>query len=183
MRHFSQRLVRSTAEVVPQSLSAVIDNRGRLAWWRNRDLLAAFGLPSIAAWTVFVALAGFAGVLHIFGGVGRGWFFLVFSACGLAAIVSRGRLARGFARVATSEHARPMRWLLLREPHAGEAYLVLYKADGDPTRLRRCFCGSPRSSTPGASPRRASRTFTVCSVPSPCSFRGSTARLCGPEMP
>ncbi|MEV5488100.1 hypothetical protein AB0L47_08835 [Streptomyces bobili] len=124
--------VRSTAEVVPQSPAAVIDDRGRLAWWRNRDLLAAFGLPSIAAWTVFVALAGFAGVLHIFGGVGRGWFFLVFSACGLAAIASRGRLARGFACVATSEHVRPMRWLLLREPHAGEAYLVLYKADGEP---------------------------------------------------
>ncbi|MEU9432893.1 hypothetical protein [Streptomyces sp. NPDC048252] len=76
--------VRSTAEVVPQPPAAVIDNR-RLVWWRNRDLLAAFGLPSIAAWTVFTALAGTAGVLHIVGGPDRGYFFLVLSVCGLAA--------------------------------------------------------------------------------------------------
>ncbi|MFD7878442.1 hypothetical protein ACFV5G_30845 [Streptomyces sp. NPDC059766] len=124
--------VRSTAEVVPQPSAAVIDNRRRLVWWRNRDLLAAFGLPAIAAWTAFMALAGSAGVLHMFGGVGRGCFFLVFAACGLAAGASRCRLARGVARVAVSEHVRPMHWLLLREPAQGEAYLVLYKADGDP---------------------------------------------------
>ncbi|MFH0178445.1 hypothetical protein [Streptomyces cacaoi] len=123
---------RSTAEVVPQRPAAVIDDRGQLAWWRNRDLLAAFDLPPIAAWTVFIALVGFAGVLHIVGGVGRGCVFLAFSACGLAAIVSQSRLARGFARVAVGEHVRPMRWLLLREPGAGEAYLVLYTADGNP---------------------------------------------------
>ncbi|MGW6155674.1 hypothetical protein ACWFRM_21395 [Streptomyces sp. NPDC055144] len=125
--------VRSTAEAVrPQPPAPVTDSRVRLVWWRNRDLLTAFGLPGVAAWTVVMALVGFGGVLHIFGGAGRGWFFLVGSACGLVAVVFEARLARGLARVAVSEHVRPMRWLLLREPDAGEAYLVLYRADGDP---------------------------------------------------
>ncbi|MFF3577852.1 hypothetical protein [Streptomyces mirabilis] len=123
----------STAEDVrPQPPAPVIDTRGRLVWWRNRDLLTAFGFPGITAWTVVMALVGFGGVLHVFGGVGRGWFFLVNSACGLVAVVFEARLARGLARVAVSEYERPMRWLLLREPDAGEAYLVLYRADGDP---------------------------------------------------
>lgn len=124
--------VRSTAEVIPKPPAAVIDNRQRLVWWRNRDLLAAFGLPSIAAWTGFTALGGSAGVLHVVGGTGRGYFFLALSACGLAATAYEARFARGFARVAVGEHVRPMRWLLLREPDQGEAYLLLYKADGDP---------------------------------------------------
>ncbi|GGT69336.1 hypothetical protein GCM10010226_54030 [Streptomyces phaeofaciens] len=125
--------VRSTAEPVrPRTPAPVVDGRGRLAWWRNRDLLAAFGLPQIAAWTVFTALAGFAGVLHIFGGVTHGYFFLVCSVGGLVAVAMESRLARGVAGVADSEQVRPMRWLLLREPDGGEAYMVLYPADGDP---------------------------------------------------
>ena len=41
-------------------------------------------------------------------------------------------MARFVARVAAHEQVRPMRWPLLREPDKGEAYLLLYKADGDP---------------------------------------------------
>jgi hypothetical protein len=125
--------VRSTAEAVgPQPPAPVTGSRRRLVWWRSRGLLTAIRLPGIAAWTVVTALYGFGGVLHIFGGVGHGWFFLVGSACGLVAFVFEARLAPGLARVAVSEDVRPMRWLLLREPDAGEAYLVLYRADGDP---------------------------------------------------
>ncbi|MEU1199749.1 hypothetical protein ABZ446_26475 [Streptomyces sp. NPDC005813] len=124
--------VRSTATPVQQQPAPVTDSRGRLVWWRNRDLLTAFGLPSIAVWTVVMALVGFSGVLHILGGTGRGWFFLVASAVGLVALVFEVRLARGLARLATSEQVHPMRWLLLREPDAGEAYLLLYQADDDP---------------------------------------------------
>ncbi|MFE7933975.1 hypothetical protein ACFU6S_35705 [Streptomyces sp. NPDC057456] len=125
--------VRLAAEQVrPRPSTPVIDSRGRLVWWRNRDLLAVFDLPSIVAWTTFAALAGFGGVLHIFGGVGLGCLFLAGSVCGLATVASQSRLAHAFATAAVSEHVRPMRWLLLREPDQGEAYLVLYKADGDP---------------------------------------------------
>ncbi|MGD1222042.1 hypothetical protein AB9Q10_26880 [Streptomyces krungchingensis] len=125
--------LRSTAAPVrPRPPAPVTDSRGRLVWWRNRDLLTAFGLPGMAVWTVVMALVGFGGVLHIFGGAGRGWFFLVASAAGLVALAFEARLARGLARLATSEQVRPMRWLLLREPDAGEAYLVLYGADDDP---------------------------------------------------
>ncbi|MEU9210428.1 hypothetical protein AB0D27_21335 [Streptomyces sp. NPDC048415] len=125
--------VRSMTEAVrPHPPTPVTDSRGRLVWWRNRDLLTAFGLPGIAVSIGVTALVGFGGVLHIFGAVGRGWFFLVGSACGLVALVFEARLARGLARVAVSEHARVMRWLLLCEPVAGEAYLVLYSAEGDP---------------------------------------------------
>ncbi|GAA5017172.1 hypothetical protein [Streptomyces siamensis] len=53
---------------------------------------------------------GFGGVLHAFGGAGRGWFFLVASTVGLVALVFEARLARGLARLATGEQARPMRW-------------------------------------------------------------------------
>ncbi|MET9561794.1 hypothetical protein [Streptomyces tauricus] len=34
--------------------------------------------------------------------------------------------------MAVSEDVHPMRWLLLREPHQGQAYLAPYRADGDP---------------------------------------------------
>ncbi|MEV0222023.1 hypothetical protein [Streptomyces sp. NPDC050704] len=125
--------VRSAAEAAqPRPPAPVTGSRRRLVWWREVDLLTAFGLPGIAAGTVFTGLVGFGGMLHLFGGVGGGWFFLVVSAGGLVAIVFEARFARGLARVAISEPVRPMRWLLLREPDAGEAYLVLYRADGDP---------------------------------------------------
>ncbi|MFJ5268979.1 hypothetical protein [Streptomyces sp. NPDC088358] len=124
---------RSTAEAVrPRPPVPVTDSRGRLVWWRDRGLLSALGLPGAAASTVVMASVGFGGVLHLFGGPGHGWFFLVGSACGLLALVFEARLARGLARVAVSEDVRPMRWLLLREQDAGEAYLVLYRAHGDP---------------------------------------------------
>ncbi|MEW2567243.1 hypothetical protein [Streptomyces sp. NPDC047070] len=110
----------------------VTDDRGRLVWWRDRALLSAFRLPGIAGWTVFVALTGLSGVLHLFGGTGRGLLFLAASACGLVVSVFGARRARALARVAVSEDVRPMRWLLLHEPHDGEAYLLLYEADGDP---------------------------------------------------
>ncbi|MEU5341933.1 hypothetical protein AB0H18_14030 [Streptomyces sp. NPDC020766] len=124
---------RSTAETErPQPPVAVTGGRRRLVWWRDRGLLSALGLRGIAAWTVFTALAGLAGVLHVFGGAGRGWFLLAGSACGLVAFAFEARVASTLARMAVSEDARPMRWLLLREPEAGKAYLMLYPADGDP---------------------------------------------------
>ena len=127
--------VRSTgAPLRPQPPAPLTDSRGRLVWWRNLDLLTAFDLPYKAAGSVGGALVGFGGVLHVFGEAGRGWFFLVLSVgklC-LLAFVFDARLAHGFARRATSEHVQPMRWLLLREPDAGEAYLVLYRAEDDP---------------------------------------------------
>ncbi|MFF4562228.1 hypothetical protein [Streptomyces sp. NPDC001435] len=124
----------SAAEAVdPRSPASVTGGRSRLVWWRNRSLLTAFGLPLIAAWTVVVALFGFGGVLHFFGGTtDRGYLFLAGSVCGLVAFVWKARLARAVVRVAVSEHVRPMRWLLLREPEAGDAYLVIYPAEGDP---------------------------------------------------
>ncbi|MFF1400938.1 hypothetical protein ACFVZD_45370 [Streptomyces sp. NPDC058287] len=126
--HSTPKVVQPQPQPQPQPPAPVTDGRRRLVWWRNRDLLNAIGLPGIAAWTVGMALVGLGGVLHIFGGAGRGWFFLVGSACGLVAFLFEARLAR----VAVSEDVRPMRWLLLCEPDAGEAYLVLYRADGDP---------------------------------------------------
>lgn len=65
------------------------------AWWDNRDLLSAFGLPALAAWSIVAELVGFGGVLHVVGGAGRGWFFLAFSLCGLVALMFEARLARG----------------------------------------------------------------------------------------
>lgn len=125
--------VRSTAAPLqPKPRAPVTDGRGRLVWWRNRELLTAFDLPYVAAGTVVGALVGFGGVLHIFGEAGRGWFILVASVGGLAALVSDVRLVRCLARLATSKDSHPMCWLLLREPEAGEAYLVLYRADDDP---------------------------------------------------
>ncbi|MFE9598841.1 hypothetical protein [Streptomyces hokutonensis] len=126
--------VRSTGGAAePQSPAPVTAGREPLVWWRDRSLLTAFDLPGIAAWTVFTVLVGFAGVLHIFGGTtGRGYFFFACSAVGLVGFASNARDARGVARLAVHEQVRPMRWLLLREPDAGEAYLVLYRADGDP---------------------------------------------------
>ncbi|MEU9954885.1 hypothetical protein [Streptomyces sp. NPDC050982] len=127
--------VRSTAAPLqpqPQPPAPVTDSRGRLVWWRNRELLTAFDLPYIAAGTVVGALVGFGGVLHIFGEAGRGWFFLVASAGGLAVLVFDVRLVRRLARLATSKDLHPMCWPLLREPDAGDAYLMLYRADDDP---------------------------------------------------
>ncbi|MFG2350434.1 hypothetical protein [Streptomyces phaeochromogenes] len=125
--------VRSTAaSLQPKPRAPVTDSRGRLVWWRNRELLTALDLPYVAAGTVVGALVGFGGVLHIFGEAGRGWFFLVASVGGLALLVSDALLVRRLARVATSKDLHRMCWLLLREPDAGDAYLVLYRADGDP---------------------------------------------------
>ncbi|MFH8462497.1 hypothetical protein [Streptomyces sp. NPDC017991] len=115
-----------------QPLAPETDDRGQLVWWRDRGLLTAFRLPGTAATAVCTALVGLGGVLHIFGGAGRGWVFLVASACCTVVGVFEARRARALARVAVSEDVRPMRWLLLREPHDGDAYLVLYRADGDP---------------------------------------------------
>ncbi|MGW1027630.1 hypothetical protein ACWD4J_28690 [Streptomyces sp. NPDC002577] len=111
----------------------VSDSRRQLVWWRSRDLLAAFDLPGGAASIVFVAALGLSDVVsHFFSSTGFGWFSLVLAAVGVALIVFQIRDVRAVARVAVSEHVRPMRWLLLREPYGGEAYLVLYRADGDP---------------------------------------------------
>ncbi|MEV0743288.1 hypothetical protein AB0I51_46940 [Streptomyces sp. NPDC050549] len=126
--------VRSTAgDAEPKPPAPVTAGREPLVWWRDRNLLTAFDLPLLGASMVVTVLGGFAGVLHIFGGTtGRGYFFFAVAPFCLLGFVSKARDARAVARLAVREQVRPMRWLLLREPDAGEAYLLLYRADGDP---------------------------------------------------
>ncbi|MEV6194605.1 hypothetical protein AB0M19_19695 [Streptomyces sp. NPDC051920] len=110
----------------------VTDSRGRLIWWRDRDLLDAFGIPGFAAGIAVAAVVGSGGVLHVLGGAGRGWFFLILAACGAVSLAFDIRLARALARLATRDgHVHSMHWLLLHEPDDGEAYLVLHRVDDD----------------------------------------------------
>jgi hypothetical protein len=131
LREAATRSTTGTAD--PRPPAPVTDGREQLVWWRSRSLLTAVGLPRLAAWTAFAALAGTGGFLHVLGGtIGHGLFFLACSVYSLVMSLSGARLARVLARVAVSEHVRPMRWLLVREPEAGAGYLVLYPAEEDP---------------------------------------------------
>jgi len=92
-------------------------------------------------------------------------------------------LARVVARVAAHEQVRPMRWPLLREPDKGEAYLLLYKADGDPDKASPMLFRLARKQQARRLPAAGIASVTVCCVPPPSSFRGSTAHRCGPDTP
>ncbi|MFI0965030.1 hypothetical protein ACH4S8_27080 [Streptomyces sp. NPDC021080] len=118
--------------VRPRPRPPVTDGRGRLVWWRDRDLRHAFGLTRFTAVTVVMTLVGLCGVLHVLGGIVLASIFLPAAALNVLIHASGIRLAHALAHLAGSERVHSMHYLLLREPYGGEAYLVLHPVEADP---------------------------------------------------